>query len=53
MTPPPSALRTVSPAAAAGARSLPLVNAAVFRQALSRHPAGVAIVTLPARPASP
>ena len=46
MTPPPSALRTVSPSAAAGARSLPLVNAAVFRQALSRHPAGVAIVTL-------
>jgi flavin reductase (DIM6/NTAB) family NADH-FMN oxidoreductase RutF len=32
--------------ASAGARSLPIVDAGVFRQALSRHPAGVAIVTL-------
>lgn len=29
-----------------GARCLPSVDAAVFRQALARHPAGVAIVTL-------
>ena len=29
-----------------GARCLPNVDAAVFRQALARHPAGVAIVTL-------
>ena len=32
--------------AAGGARPLPSVDAAVFRQALARHPAGVAIVTL-------
>jgi flavin reductase (DIM6/NTAB) family NADH-FMN oxidoreductase RutF len=29
-----------------GGRALPSVDAAVFRQALARHPAGVAIVTL-------
>ena len=32
--------------AAGRARCLPNVDAAVFRQALARHPAGVAIVTL-------
>ena len=32
--------------ASSGARSLPIVDAQVFRQALARHPAGVAIVTL-------
>ena len=51
MTPPPAALRSV-PAQSApacppdGARPLPVVDAEVFRQALARHPAGVAIVTL-------
>ena len=57
--PPPAALRSVpapavpAPAgpgpavtASAGVWSLPIVDAEVFRQALSRHPAGVAIVTL-------
>ena len=29
-----------------GGRALPSVDAAVFRQAMARHPAGVAIVTL-------
>ena len=36
-----------------GGSALPEVNAEIFRQALARHPAGVAIVTWPARPASP
>jgi flavin reductase (DIM6/NTAB) family NADH-FMN oxidoreductase RutF len=57
--PPPAALRSLSapavpaPAvpgsavpACAGPGALPIVDAEVFRQALSRHPAGVAIVTL-------
>ena len=47
--PPPAALRTPSAPAvppSPGTRSLPSVDAQVFRQALARHPAGVAIVTL-------
>ena len=46
---------STSPAAAVPVSdsTLPMVDAEIFRQALSRHPAGVVIVTLAGRPASP